>query len=95
MTKVYANEEVAVIQDSELVGAIMQLSIIGLLDHDAFVEGSKVLSDALREELETDFVIGLVVLSAEHVAILTYNILADDENHFAQGQDEYGFYLEV
>lgn len=95
MTKVYANEEVAVIQDAELVGAILQLAIIGLIDRDAYEFGNKMLADALREELETDLMIGIVVLDEQHVGVLTYNILADDENHFPQGEDEYGFYLEV
>ncbi|MGG4105258.1 hypothetical protein AAXB25_15175 [Paenibacillus lautus] len=95
MTKVYANEEVVVIQDTELVQAVVELAIIRLLDYDAFVVANKLLTDVLRLSLETELMIGIVLLDEQHVGILTYNILADDENHFTQGQDEYGFYVEV
>ncbi|WP_090739384.1 hypothetical protein [Paenibacillus sp. Mc5Re-14] len=95
MTKVYANEEVVVVQDVELVQAVVELAFLRMIDYDAYAVANKLLADLLRESLETELVIGIVVLDEGTVGLLTYNILADDYNHFVQGQDEYGFYVEV
>lgn len=100
MTKVYANEVVSVIDDIEIVDAIQQaiteIGFLRLLNRELFLEANKGFNSLIRSLIDTDLIVGILFAKdGQSVAILTYNIVADDENHFSQGQDERGYFIEV
>lgn len=100
MTKVYANEEVIVIDDVEVVEAIVdslrKMEIVKLISPEDYIVATKVFSDLIRYLVETDLLLSVLVAGDfSSVAILTYNVVAEDDNFFLHGKDERGHFIEV
>lgn len=95
MTKVYANNEVIGLVDAQLVEAVERICSLREENYHQYVLAYKQLCNIIRNMVEMDNVIQIGLIDEETVAVITYNVIADDLDMFTAGEDEYGYYIEV
>ncbi|TVX85999.1 hypothetical protein [Paenibacillus agilis] len=95
MVKVYANEVGHVIVSEQLVDLILTLQLLKSQEERVYRAALKELSNQVREELEIDNLISLLILNESTVGVLVFNIMADTDDFYKQGEDEIGVYLAI